>query len=53
MMIWYGDATNWWAYAGMGIGMVVFWTLVVGGIFVLVRLTAVDIPHPPQPPLSP
>lgn len=52
-MIWYGDAGNWWAYAAMGIGMVLFWALLIGGIFLLVRLAAADTRPSSQPPPSP
>jgi putative membrane protein len=37
MMFWYDHDMSGWGYAGMAIGTVLFWALVVGGIFVLVR----------------
>ncbi|WP_370647182.1 SHOCT domain-containing protein [Mycobacterium sp. IDR2000157661] len=38
-MFWYGHDMGWWGYAGMGIGMVLFWTLVVVGIVALIRVS--------------
>ncbi|SHY38757.1 membrane protein [Mycobacteroides abscessus subsp. abscessus] len=36
MMLWYGSEMSGWAYAGMAIGMVLFWTaLIVGGVVLL------------------
>lgn len=49
MMVWYGGHMGWWGYAAMGIGMVLFWALVIGGIVVMVRL-AVSSPTAPAPP---
>ena len=40
MMFWYDHNLGWWGYAGMGIGMVLFWALVIGGIFMLIRLSS-------------
>jgi putative membrane protein len=37
MMFWYGDNMSGWGYAGMGIGMVLFWALIIVGIVALVR----------------
>ena len=42
MMLWYGHGLGGWGYAGMAIGMVLFWALVVAGIVVLVRLASGD-----------
>jgi putative membrane protein len=42
MMFWYDHDMSGWGYAGMGIGMVLFWALVLGGIFALVRLASAD-----------
>ena len=53
MMFWYGHGMGWWGYAGMGIGMVLFWALLIAGIVALVRYTATDRqipPFPTQPP---
>jgi len=36
MMFWYDHDMGWWGYAGMGIGMVLFWALVIVGIVGLV-----------------
>ncbi len=39
-MFWYDH--NWWGYAGMGIGMVVFWALIIAGIVALVMYLSRD-----------
>jgi putative membrane protein len=39
MMFWYDHNMGWWGYAGMGIGMVLFWTLIAVGIVALIRLS--------------
>jgi putative membrane protein len=39
-MFWYGNNMNWWGYAGMGIGMLLFWALIVVGIVALVRFSS-------------
>ena len=36
MMFWYDHDMGWWGYAGMGIGMVLFWALAIAGIVALV-----------------
>ncbi len=41
-MFWYDHNLGWWGYAGMGIGMVLFWTLLVVGIVALIRYTTGD-----------
>lgn len=36
MMLWYGSEMSGWTYAGMAIGMILFWTaLIVGGVVLL------------------
>jgi putative membrane protein len=40
MMFWYGNNMNGWGYAGMGIGMVLFWALMIVGIVALVRFSS-------------
>ncbi|QZY46091.1 MULTISPECIES: SHOCT domain-containing protein [Mycolicibacterium] len=52
MMVWYGGHMGWWGYAAMGIGMVVFWALIIGGIVVLVRLSIGGTTAPAQPPAT-
>jgi putative membrane protein len=52
MMFWYDHGMSGWGYAGMAIGMVLFWILVIVGIVALVRFTtgptqARAIPAPP------
>ncbi|TGD89978.1 SHOCT domain-containing protein [Mycolicibacterium sp. CH28] len=37
MMFWYDHGMGGWGYAGMAIGMVLFWILVIVGIVALVR----------------
>ncbi len=53
MMFWYDHNMGWWGYAGMGIGMVLFWALLIVGIVALVRYTATDRPTPPFPTQPP
>lgn len=36
MMFWYDQDMGWWGYAGMGVGMVLFWALI---IVALIRFT--------------
>jgi putative membrane protein len=39
MMFWYDHNMGGWGYAGMGIGMVLFWALLIAGIVALVVYT--------------
>jgi putative membrane protein len=53
-MFCYDDNMGWWGYAGMGVGMVLFWALLIVGIVALVRFTTADrqsrsITAPPSP----
>jgi putative membrane protein len=48
VMFWY-DHMGWWGYAGMGIGMVLFWALLIVGIVALVRYSRGDQPRPVFP----
>lgn len=55
-MFWYDHNMGWWGYAGMGIGMVLFWAFLLVGIFALVRFAMADRTtqtFAPQPPPSP
>jgi putative membrane protein len=49
-MFWYDHDMGWWGYASMGIGMVLFWALLIVGIVVLIRYTVTDRPNRPLPP---
>jgi len=40
MMFWYDHNMGWWGYAGMGVGMVLFWALLIAGIVALVVYTS-------------
>jgi len=48
---------GWWGYAGMGIGMVLFWALIIAGIVVLIRINTTtqrsQSTAPPPQALSP
>jgi hypothetical protein len=35
-MFWYDNDMSWWGWAGMGVGMVLFWALVIAGIVALI-----------------
>ena len=52
-MIWYDHGLSGWGYAGMGIGMVLFWALIIVGIVALVRYTSGDAKPPASAPSSP
>ena len=51
MMFWYGHDMGWWGYAGMGIGMVLFWGALIVGIVALIRYTTAS-DRPGQQPFS-
>lgn len=54
-MFWYDHNMGGWGYAGMGIGMVLFWALLIVGIVALIRFSTGDQsrPMPAPPPLPP
>ncbi len=49
MMLWYNHDMGWWSYAGMGIGMVLFWGLLTAGIIGLVMFITGDRKTPQSP----
>ena len=53
MMFWYDHNMGWWGYAGMSIGMVLFWGLLILGIVALVRYGISDRRDVPPLPLTP
>jgi putative membrane protein len=52
-MFWYDHNMGWWGYTGMGIGMVLFWALLIVGIVALIRLSSPDENRDVSPPSSP
>jgi putative membrane protein len=48
MMFWYDHDMTWWGYASMGVGMVLFWGLLITGIVVLIRYATVDQQRSPK-----
>lgn len=56
MMFWPDHDMSGWGYAGMAIGMVLFWVLIVVGIIALIRFTTTGgdrVRAVPQHPESP
>jgi putative membrane protein len=51
-MFWYDHDMGWWGYAGMGVGMVLFWALIVAGIVGLVMFVSGDRRTSQPPPSS-
>ncbi|MFZ1176074.1 MAG: SHOCT domain-containing protein [Mycobacterium sp.] len=52
MMFWDDHDMGWWGWAGMGVGMVLFWALIIAGIVALVAYINGDRQDrqiPPQP----
>ena len=41
-MFWYDHTIGWWGWAGMGIGVVLFWALLIAGIVALVAYISGD-----------
>lgn len=50
MMMYWFDHDMGWGYAGMGIGMVLFWALLVAGIIALVMFVSGGLQTRPSPP---
>ena len=48
MMYWNDHNMGWWGWAGMGIGMVLFWALLIAGVVALVVYTRGDRQVPPN-----
>ena len=42
MMFWYDHNMGWWGWAGMGVGMVLFWALLIAGTVALVAYVTRD-----------
>ncbi|MEU1430148.1 SHOCT domain-containing protein [Nocardia sp. NPDC005746] len=42
MMYWNDHDLSGWGYAGMGVGMLIFWALVIGGIVLAIRFAVPD-----------
>lgn len=53
MMYWYDDNMGWWGYTVMGIGMVLFWALLIVGIFALIKSSTGASTRRVTPPSSP
>jgi putative membrane protein len=51
MMYWFDHDMGWWGYAGMGIGMVLFWALLIIGIIALIAFVTGDR-QSRQPPVE-
>ena len=49
MMFWYDHNMGWWGWAGMGIGMVFFWALLIAGIVALFAYISGDRREPKIP----
>jgi len=50
MMFWYDHDMGWWGYARMGIGMILFWGLLIAGIIALVMFISGDRQTRQSPP---
>lgn len=48
-MLWYDHDMSGWGYAGMVIGMILFWTLIVVGIIALIRFSSGAFRTGPSP----
>ena len=42
MMFWYDHNMGWWGWDAMGVGMVLFWALLIAGIVALIAYTTGD-----------
>ncbi|GAA2568859.1 SHOCT domain-containing protein [Mycolicibacterium diernhoferi] len=52
-MRWHEHDMGWWGYAGMGIGMVLFWTLLIAAVAALFIVLVGDRRRPSTPPMPP
>ena len=48
-MVWYDHDMNWWRCASMGVGMVLFYALLITGIVVLIKYASTDRATQPPP----
>ncbi|GAB4585674.1 SHOCT domain-containing protein [Nocardia sp. IFM 10818] len=50
-MFWYDHGMSGWGYFGMGLGMLLFWALLIAGFAVMIRIAVSDRdrPEPPRP----
>ncbi|QLY34652.1 SHOCT domain-containing protein [Nocardia huaxiensis] len=46
--MWYDHDMNGWGYAGMGLGMLLFWGLLIAGLIVLIRFAVADRDRTPR-----
>ena len=55
MMFSYDHDMGWWGYAGMGIGMLLLWALIIAGIVALIRFSSgsANTSNNPAPPATP
>jgi len=54
MMFWNDHDMGWWGYAGMGIGMLLFWVLIIVGTVALIRFISgnTSTGNNPAPPMT-
>jgi putative membrane protein len=52
-MFWYDNDMSWWGWAGMGVGMVLFWALLIAGIVALIAYSTGNRGYRQPPPTPP